>query len=46
MGLERIAAVMQGKHDNYDTDLMQALITHRLRSLALPVMVTMLSRIG
>lgn len=26
MGLERIAAVMQGKHDNYDTDLMQALI--------------------
>ena len=27
MGLERISAVMQGKHDNYDTDLMQALIT-------------------
>lgn len=27
MGLERIAAVMQGKHDNYDTDLMQALIS-------------------
>ncbi len=26
MGLERIAAVMQGKHDNYDTDLMRALI--------------------
>ena len=26
MGLERIAAVMQGVHDNYDTDLMQALI--------------------
>ena len=26
MGLERIAAVMQGFHDNYDTDLMQALI--------------------
>ncbi|MEE8275169.1 MAG: alanine--tRNA ligase [Alphaproteobacteria bacterium] len=23
MGLERIAAVMQGKHDNYDTDLMR-----------------------
>ncbi len=26
MGLERIAAVMQGKHDNYDVDLMRALI--------------------
>jgi alanyl-tRNA synthetase len=26
MGLERLAALMQGKHDNYDTDLMQALI--------------------
>ncbi len=26
MGLERIAAVMQGTHDNYDTDLMRALI--------------------
>ncbi|WP_136656915.1 alanine--tRNA ligase [Nitratireductor sp. XY-223] len=26
MGLERIAAVMQGKHDNYDIDLFQALI--------------------
>src|SRR5688572_17055633 len=26
MGLERIAAVLQGKHDNYDTDLMRALI--------------------
>jgi alanyl-tRNA synthetase len=26
MGLERIAAVMQGKHDNYDTDLMRAII--------------------
>ncbi|MEO1330947.1 MAG: alanine--tRNA ligase [Pseudomonadota bacterium] len=26
MGLERIGAVMQGKHDNYDTDLMRALI--------------------
>ena len=46
MGLERISAVMQGKHDNYDTDLMQALITPRLRSPALPVMVTMLSHIG
>ena len=26
MGLERIAAVMQGTHDNYQTDLFQALI--------------------
>ncbi len=26
MGLERIAAVMQGKHDNYDTDILRALI--------------------
>jgi alanyl-tRNA synthetase len=26
MGLERTAAVMQGKHDNYDIDLMRALI--------------------
>ena len=26
MGLERLAAVMQGKHDNYDVDLMRTLI--------------------
>ena len=26
MGLERISAVMQGQHDNYDIDLMRALI--------------------
>ena len=26
MGLERIAALLQGKHDNYDTDLIRALI--------------------
>ena len=26
MGLERISAVLQGKHDNYDTDLMRGLI--------------------
>jgi len=28
MGLERIAAVMQGKGSNYDTDLLRPLITH------------------
>jgi alanyl-tRNA synthetase len=26
MGLERIAAILQGKHDNYDTDILRALI--------------------
>src|ERR1700753_2115265 len=26
MGLERIAAVLQGKHDNYDIDLFRSLI--------------------
>ncbi|HVL21639.1 MAG TPA: alanine--tRNA ligase, partial [Amaricoccus sp.] len=26
MGLERIGAVLQGKHDNYDTDLLRALV--------------------
>ncbi|EDM70765.1 alanyl-tRNA synthetase [Roseobacter sp. AzwK-3b] len=26
MGLERIGALLQGKHDNYDTDLLRALI--------------------
>jgi len=26
MGLERVAAVLQGKHDNYDTDLLRSII--------------------
>jgi len=26
MGLERVAAILQGKHDNYDTDCLRALI--------------------
>jgi alanyl-tRNA synthetase len=26
MGLERMAAVLQGKHDNYDTDILRALV--------------------
>ena len=26
MGLERIGALLQGKHDNYDTDLIQHII--------------------
>jgi len=26
MGLERVGALLQGKHDNYDTDMMRALI--------------------
>lgn len=28
MGLERIAAIMQGKHDNYDIDLLRKIIEH------------------
>lgn len=28
MGIERIAAIMQGKHDNYDIDIFRALIEH------------------
>ncbi|MSO89828.1 MAG: alanine--tRNA ligase [Rhodospirillaceae bacterium] len=36
MGLERIAAVMQGKHDNYDTDLMRALIVASAEASGVP----------
>ena len=32
MGLERIAAVLQGTHDNYEIDLFGAIITHGRRS--------------
>ena len=32
MGLERIAAILQGKHDNYDTDTFRALILAARRS--------------
>jgi alanyl-tRNA synthetase len=28
MGLERIAAVLQGKHSNFDTDLLRPLVSH------------------
>ncbi len=28
MGLERIAAILQGKHDNYDIDLLRSIIDH------------------
>ncbi|WP_395375083.1 alanine--tRNA ligase [Marinicella sp. W31] len=31
MGLERIASILQGKHDNYDIDLFQALIAEAAR---------------
>jgi alanyl-tRNA synthetase len=37
MGLERIAAVLQGHHDNYETDLMQALIAASAEASGAPV---------
>src|SRR3546814_7096676 len=36
MGLERIAAVLQGKHDNYEIDLMQALIRASIEASGAP----------
>ena len=36
MGLERIAAVLQGQHNNYDIDLFRALITEAERVYAAP----------
>jgi alanyl-tRNA synthetase len=36
MGLERIAAVMQGVHDNYDIDLFKALIRASVEATGVP----------
>ncbi len=36
MGLERIAAVLQGKHDNYDIDLFRALILASAEASGVP----------
>lgn len=37
MGLERISAVLQGTHDNYQTDLMQALIRASVEATSVEV---------
>jgi len=36
MGLERIAAILQGKHDNYDTDTLRALILASAEATGVP----------
>ncbi|PSM19663.1 alanine--tRNA ligase [Nitratireductor sp. StC3] len=36
MGLERVAAVLQGKHDNYDIDLFRALIAAAVEATGVP----------
>ncbi len=47
MGLERIAALLQGKHDNYDIDLFRTLIAaSRSRRLALRLRASIVLRIG
>ena len=40
MGLERIAALLQGSHDNYDTDLMRDLIEASAQATVLNLMVS------
>lgn len=41
MGLERIGALLQGSHDNYDTDLFKSLIE---RPPMRPVLIPMATR--
>ncbi|MFB2552108.1 alanine--tRNA ligase [Ensifer soli] len=36
MGLERISALLQGKHDNYDTDLFRTLIAASVEATGVP----------
>jgi alanyl-tRNA synthetase len=36
MGLERLAAVLQGKHDNYDTDLLRPIVDAAAGLVAVP----------
>jgi len=36
MGLERVAALLQGKHDNYDIDLFKALISASVEATGVP----------
>jgi alanyl-tRNA synthetase len=36
MGLERVAAVLQGRHDNYDIDLFRALIAASVEATGVP----------
>jgi alanyl-tRNA synthetase len=36
MGLERVAAILQGKHDNYDTDTLRALVLASAEAVGQP----------